>query len=167
MKKYILSIALAIVAFAAVSVPVHAAPTPANKNTVLFGFDHNWILPIPHAEREEGGDWYETGTGWDLILIRGKSKQIHQWFIGDGYGIKSTWNISKNGKCRGKTVDLIENPSTWGLWWAEEGADYCVRSNRFTVQKFPISWERYIFANWHEYGTQWEAWEAYLAENAE
>lgn len=163
MKKLLSSTLLASFALMVFASSVLAAPNPRNRRTRFFGYSDSWVLPIPHSERTPE-HWYEVAAGWDLILIRGKSRRIHQWFIGDGYGLHSVWNISKNGKCKGRTVDLIKDPynNGWHFDWFESGKDYCVRTNRFTVKKFPKTWWRWIKKHWAQYEDDWASWEAHL-----
>lgn len=136
----------------------NAAPNPENPNKIVF---HNWttdtgetIYPLPVlAEEGEEGYW-KFLYGYDLVMWRGRSGKIHQWFISEDetIGFHSVWNpMNDNQNCPVENGNaVIINPG-WGdythpeadIHFPEEDTDYCVITNEFGG-KIPGAWLRYI-----------------------
>jgi hypothetical protein len=83
---------------------------------------HKHTLPTDPLMYEMPGD--------DLVMVRGKSGNIQQWYEGEEFNLHSVWNISKDGTCPPNWV-LIEEPyPVWGNHLVE-GEDYCVHNNYY------------------------------------
>jgi hypothetical protein len=113
--------------FVATAATAFAAPTNKPKsenNPQVVAYYESGI----HAIASDPVTYYE---GKDLVMLRGSTGQIQQWYTGaDNHGIHSVWNISKDGTCTEGWVLIEDAYPTWGDYLTP-GADYCVHNNSF------------------------------------
>lgn len=133
MKKILLTIAIVAAVLLTGAITADAAPwVPAENETnpqIVAYYPEG-----PHSIVGLDGQF----EGRDLVMLRGNSGQIQQWFEGiiDGKyaAIHSVWNLSKNGSCPG---DWIAVPNAYPQWgdYLVPGATYCVKNNYYQGTK--------------------------------
>lgn len=99
-------------------------PQKADNNSQVVAYYPTGIHAIPTDPIQ----WFE---GNDLVMMRGNTGEIQQWFTDpSGHGIHSVWNISNNGSCANGWVLISNAYPNWGDYLTP-GADYCVHNNSF------------------------------------
>jgi len=135
MKKKLLSIAIAAV-FALSAASVSAAPWNAAENGNDPSGKFVAYYPTgPHSIAGMDGQF----EGADLVMMRGNSGQIQQWFEGTINGeyaaIHSVWNLAgKDGTCPEGWVKIENAYPQWG-YYLVPGATYCVHNNYYQGTK--------------------------------
>ncbi len=106
---------------------VLAAPDNANKAEN----NPDVVAYYPTGIHAIAADPISYVTGSDLVMKRGNTGQIQQWFTGeDNHGIHSVWNTSNDGICQNNWVLIKKAYPSWGDYLTPD-ADYCVHNNTF------------------------------------
>jgi hypothetical protein len=115
----------------------------------FLGFGGSAAQAAPPAHNPQVVSYYEFGLhaipldpviwlyGKDVVMKRGNSGTIQQWYIGEDIGYHSVWNLAKNGSCPANWFFIPNaNPVGPETGWGHhlvEGAHYCVMTNSFAV----------------------------------
>ncbi|KKR33151.1 MAG: hypothetical protein UT63_C0023G0014 [Candidatus Gottesmanbacteria bacterium GW2011_GWC2_39_8] len=118
--------------------PVVTLAAPTNENKA----ENNPQVVAYYTEGEHGvPPESDTHTGTDLVMQAGESGNFQQWFLGlneetgKNEGAHSLWkNVGTDTTCpNGWTLVPDANPE-WGDY-LEPGANFCVHTNHFQVEK--------------------------------
>lgn len=107
--------------------PAFAEPTNqpkgvTNPQIVAFFTSGDHAIPTDPIQHLEGTD---------LVMLRGDSGQIEQWYTDtSGHGFHSVWNLTKDDVCPTDWVLVKAAFPSWGDYLTP-GADYCVHTNAF------------------------------------